>query len=99
MGKHVRITFQNGESYDVPANIIAEDRATYYACLVDGHEIESDEYYAEYENSSHDYALTDWLENNMDWVDVKDYAVKVQEDESFNYEDDFAVADKEVIQK
>lgn len=74
----VVIKFKNGENYEIPALVIAENRAKYYA-EVDGYDLESQEYYDEIDFTLSDqYEIMDWMHNNMDWVDLEDYAVLVE---------------------
>lgn len=68
---------QNGWVWEVPAKLIAENRAKYYA------EKDRDTTYEEeYEytiNSNEE--LYDWYMNNMDWDDVSDEAELVERPE------------------
>lgn len=60
----------DGFVWDVPAEAIAKNRATYYA------ENDKDTTYdEEFEHTmGSNYELRDWFFNNMDWDDVKDAA-------------------------
>lgn len=88
--KFIIIAFSDGD-YKIPADIIAKDRAKYYAELDsergDG---EYDEIYKEeYEYTMNDnYELIDWAENNMDWSDISDQAerISISDDVDHNYE-------------
>ncbi len=73
-------------SYEVPAKYIAENRADYYACKVDGYEKGSKEWQEEYEYSFDDSELNDWYFNNMDFEDIEQYATKL---DRYECEEDF----------
>ena len=81
--KYVRVTMPDGSKYDIPLSIIATDRANYYAKREGGefnskewHKVFNEEYNITMED---DYEGLDWLANNMNWKDVKSYAVKVED--------------------
>lgn len=64
--------------YGIPLQLIAEKRADYYACEVDGFARESPDWYAEVQVAIHDtYEAIDWFINNEDWDDWKDEAIKL----------------------
>lgn len=89
MSRHIRINFSNGETYDIPAEVVAIRRADYYA-EIDGHEVGSKEWKDEFNYTlDSDYELKDWLQGNMDWADVKGHALyvpksKTKDDYSFS---------------
>jgi hypothetical protein len=64
-------------NYEVPAKYIAEARADYYACHVDGFEKGSKEWQQEYEYSFDHYELNDWFYNNMNFEDIQEHAIKL----------------------
>lgn len=74
-----RITFSNGEQWDIPIGIIALRRAEYYAD-VDGVTIKES-----MENDTLPLFMDDFWEaedfakNNMTWDEVKQYAFKVKD--------------------
>ena len=79
--KYLIVEFSDGE-YKIPAHIIADSRAKYYAEYDTG-ETSGAEYDAaygkEYECTLNDeYELTDRASGNMDWEDVKDHAVLIK---------------------
>lgn len=98
--KYLFIEFPNGEVFKVPAEVVAEDRAAYYA------ELDSERYedttYEEVFNDEKEHALSDrlelldWAGNNMNWGDLEDEAEKVDLDRSISYEDEFTNADLSV---
>ena len=83
----------DGTRYDVPAKVIAEDRAKYYA------ENDPDTTYnEEYEYTMQDdYELKDWAANNMNWKDVKNVAKKVEEEIDVDFQEGWVNGDKEVV--
>lgn len=98
--KYIHITFANGETWKVPAQVIAEDRAKYYADLdaQRGNVSDRDEAYREELEFTlgDDYELMDWMSNNMDWKDIKPHAVKVREAPTPNYSREFSNTKKQV---
>ncbi len=79
--KKLRVTMPNGSKWDVPADLIATNRAQYYAKLdSEGDLIEEKKVFKEelkYALSDDD-ELLDWAAGNMNWKDVAYYAVEVQ---------------------
>lgn len=92
------VDFENGDRFHVDADIIARSRANYYGTEVDGHKKGSPGWTEEYEYSlGDDSELIDWCSNNMNWKDLKDHAVKVDQDEvEPDYEDMWGSADREI---
>lgn len=84
LNKFIRMMFPNGDKFDIPVTTIADSRAMYYGTV--NHKHDKKLYKEEFEYSMrHDEELIDWLQNNMNWEDVKDVAVKVV---SVNYDYD-----------
>lgn len=83
MTKYLQVTMPNGERWAVPISIIAHSRATYYAdkdAKEDGlSQEERDELYKEeYSYTMEDkYEIHDWAPNNMNWVDVREHAIRI----------------------
>jgi hypothetical protein len=78
--KKLIIKFNKGMTYEVPAQIIAEDRAKYYA-TVDGYELDSQEWLDEVNAAlDDDFMIFDWVENNMNWSDLEPYATRIGDD-------------------
>lgn len=69
--KWIQVTFSNGETWEIPASVVAEDRTSYYT-KKDG--LSPADSNAEYRQSMEDYELIDWACNNMNWEDVEGYA-------------------------
>jgi hypothetical protein len=66
--------------YHIPLQNVAEHRADYYTCEVDGNERGSDEWKEEVDYVMEDkFEGIDWLINNTDWVDWTDVATKVND--------------------
>lgn len=68
----LRVTFPNGDTFDVPAQAVADSRDAHYA---DEQEDTAGFIRA---GSLRPYELTDWASNNMDWSDLAPYAVRVE---------------------
>lgn len=79
MKKYLRVTMPDGSKWDVPAQIIASNRARYYAKLDSGEE-SGEPYNTIYalELSADDDELIDWAANNMNWNDVEGCATRIE---------------------
>lgn len=103
--KMYSVKMPDGSWWSIPADIIAIDRAKYYA-KKDSEDGDGDygtilkqEY--EYVMSGSDddyYELHDWASNNMNWKDVKDKAVRLQdpEPEPVDYQEGWVNSEWEV---
>lgn len=82
MPKVIRVEMPDDTVWDIPARIVAIDRAKYYA-EKDTDTTYDDEYrYAMSKDGETD--LIDWLENNMDWFDVESEASEVAQHRTNN---------------
>jgi len=86
--------------YHIPLQNVAEHRADYYVCEVDGNEKGSDEWKEEVEWVMEDkFEGIDWLINNTNWSDWTDVAtkvndkVKVTDDDFWCSSDGFEIVD------
>jgi hypothetical protein len=95
MTKYIRVTMPDGSKYDVPAFLVAENRALYYT-EKEGSGVYNVEYKFTMEN---DDELLDWAANNMDWVDVKKYAIKVDTEKDTDFQEGWLNGDKEIVEK
>ena len=102
MNKFLRVTFSDGKVYDIPAEVIAKVRAEYYAT---SDATKGEDYKKVYDEElkiglEDDYEIHDWAFNNMDWVDVKEQAVLVeQECKPADYKKEWPNVKHEVINK
>lgn len=99
--KALRIKFDNGDLFDVPALDIAKNRASHYAQMdLDRGEVED---YDTAFQTEIDYAmgdpseLKDWMENNMDWSEIEPIAKKVSNAPAPKYSEMFADAEIRVM--
>ena len=84
--KKIYIKFSNDETWSVPIDIIAEDRAYYYAMKKDGFEKGSTEWDDEVQNGLNDiYELEDWVINNMSWDQLKPHVTLEDNYEEYDY--------------
>lgn len=76
--------------WQVPAYIIAKDRAEFY---------KEDGYQEEYDFAmENDYILLDWAMGNMDWDDVKQFATKVEQpDKEVDFQEGWINGEKEIV--
>ncbi len=87
----LRVTFSNGEIWDVPAQVVVDSRDEHYA-----DEKEDTAQWIE-DGSLSDYEITDWASGNMNWDELEPYAKFVkQPPKAFDYEGDWGNAEKEV---
>lgn len=92
--KVLRITMPDGSKWDVPAKLVAANRARFYA-------EKGDDYEGEFDFAMGDeYTLRDWAAGNMDWSDVEAEARKVSERvlEPVDYQEGWVNGDKEVLE-
>lgn len=94
--KYLKVSFSNGEIYSISAEIIAKNRADYYAAI-DAVDIGGKEWQEEVDYALKDsYEIIDWVSNNTDWKDIKEHA-KLIEKKDINYDVEFPNAEKEII--
>lgn len=89
--KMIVVDFSNGDSYSIPATFVANKIAEYYCGKEDV--VYNEEFERAYAS---DYALTDWLSNNMDWADVSHVANRLGM-KALDYKEDWSNAKKTVI--
>jgi len=81
--KYLYVEMPNGEWWKLPCAIIASDRAMYFSkryAEKNGLNFEEQQkvYKTEYKYTMNDeYEIFDWASNNMNWTDVKDFAICV----------------------
>lgn len=91
LDKRYRITFENGDIWEIPVEVIARNRAEYYANACKGFNGDVNKSLLEdtiplFE--SDDYEIQDWAQNNMNWEDVEEVAFFVgRDDDVFIYQD------------
>ncbi len=98
--RFLKITLQNEDVWHVPARVIAEARADYYATEVDGHAKGSPEYVKEVEyalSKAGSYDLEDYFRNNMDWTDVERVAKRVRLGQPKSMNEELSEAEFEVV--
>ena len=91
------ISMPDGSKWSVPVEIIARNRAIEYA----------DEFGGDIERSLAEdtiplfkgdpYEIEDWAANNMNWIEVSNYAVMVSGPDAANFQDGWINGEKEVI--
>ena len=96
MAKHLQITMPDGSKWAVPVDVIAMNRAVYYA-KNDGISIEdslNNDTNPLFE--SDDFEIEDWAANNMNWSDVEHLAVCTRKGE-IDFDEGWANGDKDVV--
>lgn len=98
--KCVVIEMSDGSEWAVPASIVADHRARYYAkidCDRDKNLDFETRRQEELEFALRDHAeLCDWMSNNMNWKDVVFKAKCIKAPQTPSYEDEFCNALKSV---
>lgn len=85
------IQFSDGNKYSIPASVIAEHRAYYFA----EKELNMQNYYKifveefVYTLNNHD-KVEDWAFNNMDWCDIKKHAKFIETNQNADYEKEWS---------
>ena len=87
--------------YAIPLKVIADNRAKYFA---QWDEITYDE--SLYDDTiplfmAETYEIEDWASNNMDWDDVKEYAIKIETKakHEYDFQDGWMNGNKEILKK
>ena len=86
--------------FKIPLQPVAENRADYYACEVDGHAKNSQEWQDEVDFVMNDnFEGIDWILNNTDWEDWEKIAVKLNnkvkttDDDFWRSSEDFEIVE------
>lgn len=84
--KKIQIIFPNTEIWEIPVNIIIENRANYYVSI-DGFEIGGEEWQNEFDEFINDeFEIKDWIRNNMLWEDLRPHASRIENYDEYDYE-------------
>lgn len=84
--KYIRIKFINSDEFDIPFDIIARNRAEYYANLDNQDNPSVRDVPEELEKEiqeefnlviNDERKIADWLFNSMDWKDIEEQVLKV----------------------
>ena len=95
--KVIDIKFPNGAIFQIPAEVVAKARTSYYADQ-DGFLEDSKEWFDEFDLSLSDSELYDWLQNNMDWKDISNMAVQINPPD-VDYDKMFFEAEIQILKK
>jgi hypothetical protein len=94
--KYLRVTMPDGSKWDVPARVIAENRARYYAKIDPNTTYEGEFDYT----MSNNYELKDWAAGNMNWSDVEDHAKRVAVPPlEPDYQEGWVNGEKEIVER
>lgn len=100
MKKVVEIIFPNGEIFEVPADVIATNRTTYYSNEKGKEFINGSNRWVEiYEKSMTEDMLYYWVSKIMEWEELAPYAVKLDRRVVFDYNKLFHDAEFELKDK
>lgn len=94
----LQVKMPDGAWWEVPARIVADDRASYYAGKEDpGHQ--TGVYEDEFDfTMTDDFELEDWAAGNMDWSDVAEHARKVGDQPDADYQEGWVNGDKRRVE-
>ena len=93
--KYLRVTMPDGSKWDVPARLVAENRAKYYA-----KNDPDTTYEEEFEfTMSDEYELFDWAADNMNWEDVEEFAVRHLGPYDTDFQEGWVNGEKEIVFK
>lgn len=94
--KVLRVKFSDGKTWQVPAKIVAENRAAYYEQKEPGCYQREFELAMEYNSELYEWAL-----DNMYWSDLEPYAVLIKEAEaeSISYDEEWTQAPVEICEE
>lgn len=103
MKKVIRVTMPDGSEWDVPVELIAQNRAVYVAhpCIENGEGSSYDEIYdKEFQRIiNNNSELIDWGVNNMEWdEDIKDYATPHTSPTNTDYQVGWVNGNKQIIE-
>lgn len=79
--RFVTIKLPNGEIWGVPIDVIAQNHAQYYAEKEYNGDVKKCMELDTMPLFSDDYEILDWASGNMNWSDVKDYMVKLTDED------------------
>lgn len=97
--KYLQVEMPDGSKWAVPVEVIALNRARYYAkndgiCLDQSLNEDTLPLF-----DSSPFEIEDWAANNMNWTDVRCIAVQVkQPDPEFDYQEGWVNGDKQIIE-
>lgn len=86
--KYLYIEFENKELWRIPAEIIAKNRAHYYA-LKENVEDNENTFKEEFEyvmSEDGQDEIADWAFNNMNWIDFYPFAEQVHKEKEKDYQ-------------
>lgn len=88
------ITMEDGSVYSVPVQLIADSRDEYYF-----KEYKDEEDTIKYikDGSLDSYDIGDWAANNMNWLDVSEYAEKVDCSKGVDFQEGWINGKSEIV--
>lgn len=98
MSKFIVFKVRDDSIWGIPAEVVANNRAKYYASKENTDATYEAVYRDEFDMlMSDDLELTDWAGNNMDWEDIKPHLVQIKEAYPINDRDFKAGWDNAVL--
>lgn len=95
--KYLSVRMPDNSIWHVPVEVIARNRAQYYANEFDDDVEKSlaEDTIPLFSESS--YNIEDWAANNMNWSDVRDVAFKVEVPGLVDYQEGWINGEKEIV--
>lgn len=87
----LRVTMPDGSKWDVPVQVIADDRDAFYK------DDQEDTIRFVREGGLGTYDIEDWAASNMNWSDVQAFAVKVDEPIAVDFQEGWVNGKKQII--
>lgn len=89
-----RVEMEDGSKWDVPVQVIADSRDENYQ------DDEEDTIGSIRDGGLAEFEIADWAGNNMNWSDVKDYAVRAEvKPKKINWEEGWMNGEKKIVGK
>lgn len=100
--KYRRVTMRDGSKWDVPVDVIARNRAEFYAREFDGDVEKSlkEDTLPTFEGNG--FEIQDWAQGNMNWDEVSHAATKVSEPPTLtpaDFQYGWVNGDSEIVEK
>jgi hypothetical protein len=99
MAKWLRVTMPDGSDWELPASLVADPRARYYA-ESDTKSTSGDAFERVYrgEMEADEEDLIDWAHNNMNWSEVKYFARPVSPARGADFQEGWVNGEMEITE-
>lgn len=97
--KVIQVTMGDGSVWEVPADLVAEPRARYYAEADAKHGADFETAYQHELRVQDADDIIDWAHNNINWSDVQDQAVMVKPPSATDLQDGWVNGEMRIVDK